>query len=150
MIFSLSGAGALGGTLATADWNSKPKNKLKDGLHCLIHQDGGQDTLDDPSILPFQIHAGDGNPLLGAQVKSGDVISTSDSIITLLIYDGTQITTPNVTILGYMQVFVRQHIQPGKFEGVIMNIAGCGSNAGSNPAISGGGISPIPVRLIHQ
>ena len=37
----------------------------------------------------------------------------------------------------------------GKIEGVIMNVAGCNTGAG-NPVLSGGGVSPIPVRLIHQ
>jgi hypothetical protein len=37
----------------------------------------------------------------------------------------------------------------GKIEGLIMNVAGCNTGAG-NPAVSGGGVSAIPVRLIHQ
>jgi hypothetical protein len=30
-----------------------------------------------------------------------------------------------------------------------MNVAGCNTGAG-NPAVSGGGVSAIPVRLVHQ
>jgi hypothetical protein len=60
--------------------------------------------------------------------------------------------------VGFLQLGITQNVPNpnppgatanGKIEGVIMNVAGCNSGAG-NPAVSGGGVSSIPVRLIHQ
>ena len=145
---------ALGGTAPTADATNH-KNEVKNGLRCLIHRQpgSGQDVLDTSSLpgftgLPYHVQAGSNNALI-PKINSGDVVMTSDSIITLLIYDGASITSPAVNIIGYMQVFVQQENGPGSFNGVILNIAGCGNTAGTNPIV-GGGISPIPVRLIHQ
>ena len=92
-------------------------------------------------------------------------ISRSDSIVTIPIYH--RVGGPNLcpggctqtaTIVGFLQLGITQNVPNanppgaaanGKIEGVIMNVAGCNTGAG-NPVVSGGGVSPIPVRLIHQ
>jgi hypothetical protein len=143
---------------------SKSPNPLSSGLQCVSHALGsgptqGQDSLDPLSFptvsgAPFRFVAGSNNPLTKSPsptVAVGDVVSTTDSLITILIYDdsGGNISNP-VAILGYMQVFVTQENGDGTFDGVVLNISGCGNTAGTGTAISGGGVSPIPVRLIHN
>jgi hypothetical protein len=125
------------------------------GTQCLIHQTGGttlgQDTLDSTTAYPFQIKAGTGNPL----GVSNSLITNSDSIVTVPIYDSLVTlppgSTPNVTIVGFLQVFVNQ-VDPILVGGVavtVLNVAGCGNGStttvGPTPLY---GTSPVPVRLI--
>jgi hypothetical protein len=127
---------------------------------CLIHASGpgagnGQDSLDTSGFLssnnPMQIKAGAYSSTEFA-VAADAPITTSDSIITLPIYDDTLPITSNnqVTIVGFLQVFVNfTDSVYGDLDVTILNVIGCGSNPPSAvPAISGGGISPVPVRLI--
>ena len=140
---------------------------MSNGLQCVSHASGsgagqGQDSLDVGSFptvsgAPFRFVAGSNNPLTKAPsptVASGNIVSTSDSILTLLIYDTALIstggTTAPVNIIGYMQIFLNQDNGDGTFDGVVMNISGCGNSGGTGTAVSGGGVSPIPVRLIHN
>jgi Putative Flp pilus-assembly TadE/G-like len=128
------------------------------GARCLIHALGtgtnqGQDILD-PSPWPnnpMQITAQSG-PL------SGNVVSTSNSIVTVPVIDTT---TPlpaiggNVTIIGFLQGFINW-VAPGPGDGThgdmnltVLNVVGCNANAnGANAVVGGTGTSPIPVRLI--
>ena len=127
-------------------------------VECLIHQATkgsvtGQDTLN-PTVYPYQIIAGTGNPL-----NVSGVITSSNSIVSIPIYDGNGTTplTPNglnqapVTIVGFLQVFINQ-INSGAIDGslqvTVLNVAGCGNgtNAVSPNALTG--TSPVPVRLI--
>ena len=149
---------AMGGAAWNIDTVDDPHFPIRNGLRCQIHQPpqgGGQDTIN-TSTVPFQIQAGDGNPLVqppNNNVNIGDVITTSDSIITMPIYDNNNATLPTVNVIGYMQVFVETRLPyavlHNAFTGYILNVAGCGSPPGSNP-VYGGGTSAIPVRLIHQ
>jgi hypothetical protein len=119
---------------------------------CLINQPakGGaaQDRLDTDSY-PFQITAGRGNPVTGVR---GSLVSSSNSIVTLPIYDSdapvtfTGNTAP-VTIIGFLQVFINQVNDNGNFNVTVLNVAGCGNgtNPTGNPVT---GSSPVPVRLI--
>jgi hypothetical protein len=115
---------------------------------CLIHQSGGsgQDTLL-TGTFPYQIQAGASNPL-----KVGtDLITSSNSIVTLPIYDDTQAlsgaTNSPVTIVGFLQVFIQQVNLDGSLLVVVLNVAGCG-NAVPSGATPIYGSSPVPVRLI--
>ena len=130
------------------------------GVENLMHIAGaglglGQDTID-TTVCPPQIHAGPLNPLVtNGVVNPGDVISTSDSIVTAYIFDNTVLSTSTltqpVTIVGFAQIFVTQAdpANPGEFLGVILGVAGCGSNTGgtcNSAAIQGP--TMLPVRLI--
>jgi Flp pilus assembly protein TadG len=116
---------------------------------CLIHQAKGQDTLD-TSVYPYQITAGAGNPL----GDSGSVITSSNSIVSLPIYDGNGTTAlvikgneADVTIVGFLQVFIKSVNPDGSMNVTVLNVAGCGNavSSGTQPLA---GTSPVPIRLI--
>lgn len=104
--------------------------------------------LDSNGNDPIEIRAGSGP-------HSGQLVNTSPSIVTLPIY-GVQglsglASILTVHIIGYMQGFVTQTDASGEIELYVLNISGCGPNVlATAPAIVGGGVSPVPVRLIHQ
>ena len=128
----------------------KPSGDTSTATQCLIHQPGGQDVLD-PTVFPFQIHAGLGNPV----VTSG-VITSSTSIVTVPIYDDKQgtaspvpftVVQPPVTIVGFLQVFINGVDSNGNPNVTVLNVAGCSNTATtSTPTVSG--TSPVPIRLI--
>jgi len=123
-------------------------------VQCLINESAegstgnGQDQLLQTSV-PYQIEAGSANPL----GVSGSVITSSNSIVSVPIYDQTQVLVPNgsnqapVTIVGFLQVFVRYVDPSGNLNVTVLNVAGCG-NAVSNTAQAIYGTSPVPIRLI--
>ena len=143
--------------------------RTNEGTQCLIHANNqgltqGQDVLTPTGgNAPVTIAGGDNNPNPALQGVTS--ISRSDSIVTLPIYHGAG--GPNLcpggctqtgTIVGFLQLGITQNVpngnppapgNNGKIEAVIMNVAGCNSGAGGTP-VSGGGVSAIPVRLIHQ
>jgi hypothetical protein len=123
------------------------------GVSCLINQStagsasGGQDLINTLSY-PYQITAGAGNA--NAAALSGKIISSSNSIMSFPIYDSVSTTDfsvnpTNVTIVGFLQVFVRQVNTDGSLNVTVLNVAGCGNNA-ANRAVTGS--SPVPIRLI--
>ncbi|HEY7098306.1 MAG TPA: pilus assembly protein TadG-related protein [Terriglobales bacterium] len=141
---------------------SGPSGPLTSGLQCLIHKQpaSGMDSLDPGGFptaagSPFRFLAGPNNPLVRGTspvVHSGDAVSTSDSVITLMIYNGPLPVSGIVDIVGYMQVFIVNEdasITPESFTGYILNVSGCG-DAARPSAITGGGASPVAVRLIHN
>lgn len=113
---------------------------------CLIHQSVGQDVLD-TSQFPFQIQAGLGNP-----VATSGVITSSNSIVSLPIYDGAAFSTsadyPPINIVGFLQVFINSiDTGTGDINVTVLNVAGCSNTAtDSTPTVAGS--SPVPVRLI--
>jgi Putative Flp pilus-assembly TadE/G-like len=145
------------GTMATWDPNTNPggsKGPAQQGLQCLIHKPQ-QDALV-PANGQMQIQPG---PYTQARynVAPGSLISTSDSIITVPLFDLTKWNgTQQVTIVGFLQLFVNDVGGSGPGPGqpdmsaTILNVIGCGQSLTSGAAISGGGASAIPVRLIHN
>ena len=135
-------------------------NDTMNGVSCLINeanptgsQPDGQDTML-LSSFPFQILAGSSS-LLGALAGSpGKPISSSNSIVSLPIYDDSTTTinpsgTTNVTIVGFLQVFINSVDQWGNVDVTVLNVAGCSN--GTGPGAVGTAIpgsSPVPVRLI--
>jgi len=137
-----------------------------DGIECLIHQTTvdlsqleGQDALlptggafgSLPPNYPFQIEVGTSNPLVGA--GAAGVITSSNSIVSLPIYDSTAVTTfgpgttTPVTIIGFLQVFINVVDASGNMNVTVMNVSGCGN--GTTPVSSPlNGTSPVPIRLI--
>jgi hypothetical protein len=152
-----------GGGAAKAQWDNtvNPGGALglsELGTECLTHALGtgnsGQDTLIQPVPLfsaPMQITA-QGPP------QSGNVVTTSNSIVTIPIIDTTNpipATGGAVTIDGYMQAFINEvhgggnPNRRGDILVTVLNVAGCSSapNAAA-PIVGGTGTSPVPVRLI--
>jgi Flp pilus assembly protein TadG len=139
----------------------------QNGVQCLIHQVGGsgQDTLDggmsppgSALTYPLQIQVGSGNPARGASLSTNDFVTTSDSLVTVPIYEppaGGAAPVGPVNIVGFLQVFIDRSFpggggpKAGSFDVTVVNVAGCGSNASGAPVFNGGP-SAVPVRLIHQ
>jgi Flp pilus assembly protein TadG len=137
--------GTVGGG-AQADLTINPGGAGGDtftAAQCLIHQAVGQDVLD-TGVFPYQIGAGAGNPVL-----TSGTITSSNSIVTLPIYDNavlpTGISQPPINIVGFLQVFITNVNSDGSLVMTVLNVAGCG-NAASSLAVSG--TSPVPIRLI--
>jgi hypothetical protein len=124
------------------------------GAQCLIGatDDGlgnGQDSLD-PASFPYKIKAGSANPL---GVSTDSVITTSNSIVSLPIYDsqGPPINptgTTSVTIIGFLQVFINAYNNDKSIHVTVLNVAGCGNGTNSTSPTPVSGTSPVPVRLI--
>jgi Flp pilus assembly protein TadG len=133
-------------------------NESATNAECLIRASGtgagtGQDTLVTTSF-PFQIQSGSANPIGGSGVTVGSTISSSNSIVSLPIYQSTTVLTgtPNqpVTIIGFLQVFINQVNADGSLNVTVLNVAGCSNTATTLPPASPfvTGTSPVPVRLI--
>jgi Flp pilus assembly protein TadG len=136
-------------------------NDTMNGVTCMIHegsstdaQPDGQDTLN-TSAYPFQILSGTSSPLNGAGLAPGSAITSSNSIVSLPIYDDTnptKITTPgttNVTIVGFLQVFINSVDQWGNLDVTVLNVSGCGNGTGTAvSATTITGTSSVPIRLI--
>jgi Flp pilus assembly protein TadG len=128
----------------------------QNGVECLIHQrpGNGMDNLTMPISYPLQIAVGNNHPLAGTVLSANDLVTTSDSLVSIPVYDGA--ATPGVSavrIIGFLQVFIVQAFaggggpKAGEFQVTVVNVAGCGSNATAAPVTAS---SAIPVRLIHQ
>jgi Flp pilus assembly protein TadG len=130
---------------AQADLTFNPGADTAAAVQCKIHQTN-QDTLD-VSGYPFQIKAGAGNLIAPAN----QVITSSDSIVSLPIYDSrlnlpSGVSQPQVTIVGFLQVFINSVDANGNMDVYVLNIAGCGNAASTTR--SAPGTSPVPIRLI--
>jgi Flp pilus assembly protein TadG len=138
-----------GGAQADLTFNpGKTSGDTATATECRIHQGVGQDLLDSTQF-PFQIHAGLGNPVL-----TSGVITSSNSIVTVPVYDDVaspfpigQASVP-VTIVGFLQVFINGiDTTTGNINVTVLNVAGCSNTAtDSTPTVSGS--SPVPIRLI--
>ncbi|MGA9978123.1 MAG: pilus assembly protein TadG-related protein [Candidatus Sulfotelmatobacter sp.] len=139
----------------TVDLSENPRTgDTANGVQCLIHQGtlglgaaSGQDTIN-TSSYPFQITAGDNNPLK----ISGNVITSSNSVVTVPIYDNTNDPiSPNgtspVTIVGFLQVFINGVDGNGNVSVTVLNVSGCGNGSNATSAAVSGS-SPVPVRLV--
>jgi hypothetical protein len=104
-----------------------------------------------PAGSPIEIDGGTNNP--NPALQGVDFISRSDSVVTVPVWDppcSGGACTGDVTIVGFLQLGILRVRAVGShpLRAVVLNVVGCGS-AGSGTAISGGGLSPIPVRLVH-
>ena len=151
-VYACGAVGAVATSLAI-DPNPGPfgTNDTATGIACLTNSLSGEtDQLagyPNPNY-PFQIMAGFGNPLVQAGVvNDADIVTTSNSIVTLPIYNSGAPggMPPNVTIIGFLQVFI-DGVVGGYPNVTVMNIAGCGSIG--TPTASVAGSSPVPIRLI--
>jgi hypothetical protein len=106
------------------------------------------------SLIPVQINGGQSNPNTALQGVNN--ISRSDSIVTVPIFDGAAdlctSSCPSVTnaqVIGFLQLGIQYVTTNGDIGAVILNVAGC-NPAPTGTAVSGSGVTPIPVRLIHN
>ena len=134
---------------ATVDFTinpGPPGNETQNGVQCLTHKPS-HDTLDTSMFPtgPMQISAGSGP-------QSGKLVTTSSSIVTMPIFDDSLPIPPSgqVTVVGFLQAFINDAPGSGTINVTILNVVGCGNNPGAGAPVSAGGISPIPVRLIHH
>jgi len=129
----------------------------KSGVQCLIRQTpgNGQDNLisGPPLTYPLQIEVGGNHPLAGTVLSANDLVTTSDSLVTVPVYDGAATPGASVTIIGFLQVFIDRAFpggggpKAGEFHVTVVNVSGCGSSATGTAVASS---SAVPVRLIHQ
>ena len=114
---------------------------------------------DDPMCAPpVSITGGGNNP--NPALQNVPNISRSDSVVTVPLYDGANLCPGgacNVSkpIVGFLQLGIKRTIPPGgglQLEAVILNASGCNPGAIGSVTlpVSGGGVSSVPVRLIHQ
>jgi hypothetical protein len=142
---------------ASADLTINPGGSTGDtatAVQCLtqaLPTYSGADTIN-TGVFPFQIKAGDGNPLVTTGIiASGSVITSSNSIVTVPMYDDNPLTKlngakPDVTITGFLQVFINSVDAPtGNINVSVLNVSGCG-NTGATPGVTGS--SPVPIRLV--
>ncbi len=129
------------------------------GVECLIHQrpGNGMDSLNvgPPLTYTLQISVGNNHPLAGTVLSANDLVNSSDSLVTIPVYDQT-IGAPappagSVNIIGFLQVFINRSFpgggpKAGEFQVTVVNVSGCGSSASGAPVSSG---SAVPVRLIQ-
>lgn len=142
------------------------------GVQCLIHASstvGTTVTCDSPNTLdqdcflptpPFAINGGKSspNPAFRPPAATSLNISRSDSVVTVPLYDGSvdpcalggpcNDSTP-LTVIGFLQLGIQDVRSNGTIDAMVLNAAGCDPDASGTP-VAGGGVSPIPVRLIHN
>ena len=129
-------------------------NDTMNAVMCRIHegdatesQPDGQDTLN-VSSYPFKILAGTSNTL---GLASNTPITSSTSIVSLPIYDDSvgiaASGATNVTIVGFLQVFINSADQFGNVDVTVLNVAGCSKGSVAvGTAVTGS--SPVPIRLV--
>ncbi len=134
---------------------------------CLVHADAlgldqGQDIFSSPGGgLPENVEGGYNNT--NTALRGVLNISRSDSVITVPLWDGSLNPACQLgispacvfNIVGFMQLGITQITKPFVgplqvvvIEGVVLNLSGCGGVAAGTP-VSGGAISPVPVRLVQ-
>jgi hypothetical protein len=132
-----------------------------DGTRCLIHQVGTaanneQDSLDG-TTNPLSFIAGSKNPLVGNGLALSDTITSSDSLVTIPVYDEAD-TFPRagrfqpVRVIGYIQGFVNQVQTDGTRTNIsvtIVNLVSWGTVSANSPVV-GDGTSAVPVHLVAQ
>ncbi len=134
------------------------------GTQCLIHTTttGGpaipseQDEFTEPNganTPPVMITGGTENP--NPSLRTVQNISRSDSVVTVPVYDGlTDLCNGagtcqnNVKIIGFLELGIRYITNTGHIHAVVMNASGCNPTPVGN-AVSGGGVSAVPVRLVN-
>jgi hypothetical protein len=130
------------------------RGPTRQGFENLIHQPG-QDTIDTSTGLPFTITGGSSNrnPALRNQP-----ITSSDSIVTIPLYDGHNLCPgrscgSSVTIVGYLQLFIVGVSGQANVTAVVLNVSACGNNGGSCGSSGGtvaSGGSLFPIRLVRN
>ena len=134
-------------------------------VQTLIHENNGCSTNDGQDTIavtpgstpPLTITGGSNNPY----GLAGKTTSTSDSIVTVPVYDGTSTgngSNTTFTIIGFMQLFLTDACHSGKDDNVsavVMNVLSCQTTSaacnasGPGGFVTGGGATAIPIRLVQ-
>jgi len=138
-------------------------NETSHAVNCLAHSKNDKGDISNnpyPLAAPFEFTAGDDNPVALAEPKfAGEEVMTSDSLVTVPVFDNGGSTVPpassQVQIIGFVQLFVNptgfhtRNFGPlaGFIDTQIVNMVGCGTGTTGTP-ILGNGASPVAVRLI--
>lgn len=136
------------------------RNDTDNGIQYLIHATGpgldqGQDIFTPPPLNPVTlITPGNGNPD-GVLIKNNPYISRSDSVVNVPLFDGTDLCSSGTcsgagatNIVGFLQIGITDYPSSGSIDAIVLNAIGCAS-ANSGTSVSGGGLTPIPVRLVQ-
>jgi hypothetical protein len=130
-----------------------------EGAACLLTGGvgGGSGTVGNDTLNTGNFQSSGGaDPMQitsGTPPHSGQHVTTSNQIVTLPIIDTTllNVLLGQVKVIGFMQAFVQQTHNDGDLVITVLNISGCGSNVNTgSTAVAGGGVTPVPVRLIHN
>jgi hypothetical protein len=136
------------------------KARTDDGTKCLIHAAGWGPSQGQDIFIPGQpvlIQPGTNNP--DPSLASATHISRSDSVVTVPLFDGSQLCAPGgggstcsgtATVVGFLQLGIIDAAasQNGSVDAIILNASGC-NTGGTRTTVSGGGVSAIPVRLVR-
>jgi Putative Flp pilus-assembly TadE/G-like len=155
-------------------WTGFLQSRTDQGTQCLIHTNASvnytgscsahlleQDCFSPQGVgKPVLIQPGSANP--DPSFSTVSYISRSDSVVTVPLFDGGNLCSSNpcsgnATVVGFLQLGIIQDgcpsgptcgPGPAKVQAIILNASGCNTGA-TAPPVSGGGVSPIPVRLIQ-
>jgi hypothetical protein len=141
-------------------FNNSPGGSLNpravEGVTCLIHASSsgsgnGQDIISS-GLPPVIITGGSNNP--NPALQNVPNISRSDSVVTVPVYAGgnacpTSGSSCSAIVIGFLQLGIQDVGGSGDFDAVIMNASPC-NPANTGTPVTGGALSSIPVRLIHQ
>ncbi len=152
------------GTVSLQPETGNVVGPTRQGVDCLIHEGSngsGQDIMN--STSPLKITGGSNNPNPALQ---GRTINSSNSLVTAPIYDGAQLcpgqscaASVSANIVGFMELFIKDETNPqGTVDAYILNISTCGASSGGGGGgggtpggtVTGGGLSPVPIRLVSQ
>jgi hypothetical protein len=144
------------------------KNRQDEGTQCLIHSTGANNFpgsctpgMEQDCFAP----QGPGQPILIAPginnpdpaLASASYVSRSDSVVTVPLFDGSNLCASNpcsgsATIVGFLQLGIQQQTGPAgnrDIQAIILNASGCNPGAAGGTMVSGGGVAPVPVRLVQ-
>jgi Flp pilus assembly protein TadG len=148
------------GSAVSVTKNGVTQGPTRQGLLDLIRANGqglnqGQDSIS-PTGPPFTYYAGANNPLVGAgSVGAGTAITTSDSIVVVPLGDPPPPGRNQVTIQGFMQVFIQQ-FSGTDISATVLNVTGCTQsppntcgNGGTPGTVSPPPGSTVAIRLVQ-
>ncbi|MBI3670390.1 MAG: hypothetical protein HY237_11490 [Acidobacteria bacterium] len=123
-------------------------------VNSLIHatrngNNNGQDTINTTTGPPFRMTGGSNNP---NPALRGQTITTSDSLVTVALYQGFDAAPGNtLQIVGYMQMFIKSVDAQYSITAVITGVTGCGNRTGTcgTNTVPGGSASLFPIRLVR-
>ena len=141
-------------------------NRTQAGVACMIHSTSGTADLGNGQDViatgtPVVITGGTNSP--NASLNGVVNISRSDSVVTVPVYAGgdpcpsnNSVSTCSAIVIGFLQIAVQGVVtvpiggglSRADIQAVITNAAGC-NPANNGPAVAGGALSPLPVRLIR-